>query len=80
MKRLALLFPLVLGCKVSDRTVIRVAEEAGLHSVEPGYALWGCSDDDDLAASFTAKTADGHDVAGVVCCGWLFKACTVRFS
>ena len=32
------------------------------------------------ATSFSAKTLAGHPAKGVVCCGLLVKACTVRLT
>lgn len=43
-----------------------------------GYALWGCSKEDEFNTGFRAVNPQGATVEGVVCCGW-FKNCTVRF-
>lgn len=47
-----------------------------------GAPMWGCSDDDSMFASsnFTATAPTGDDVEGTVCCGLVFKGCTVRFD
>ncbi len=46
-----------------------------------GDALFECSDSDSVLASatFIAKNAQGVTVTGAVCCGLMFKGCTVRF-
>ena len=44
-----------------------------------GYEFFSCGERDFSHTGFTAKNAQGRPVAGVVCCGLLFKACTVRF-
>ena len=35
---------------------------------------------DGSATGFAAMTAAGHPVKGVVCCGLMLKACTVRIT
>ncbi len=65
---------------VSDDTLKRVAESAGLHDVKAtGLAPMSCSKHDTFRSHFTAKNASGKTVHGSVCCGWL-KDCTVRFE
>ncbi len=46
-----------------------------------GPVLLSCGRDDSSATSreFTAVRQDGTQVSGVVCCGLVFKGCTVRF-
>lgn len=47
-------------------------------SVNQGV-LFSCGEDDSVLNSYSFKAKkNGHDVEGVVCCGW-FKACTVRY-
>lgn len=47
-----------------------------------GTPLFSCSEDDSMLASssFTATAPSGDDVDGSVCCGLMFKGCTVRFE
>lgn len=79
-KRTSLLLALVLGCNVSDDTVHRVAESAGLHDVRPtGVAPLSCAKGDTFRTHFEAKNSEGKKVKGTVCCG-VFKDCTVRFK
>lgn len=44
-----------------------------------GFEPFGCGKDDDTSTGFRAKNASGQVVEGVVCCGLVFKSCTVRF-
>lgn len=46
-----------------------------------GTPFFGCSKDDSFFASsnFTATAPTGDDVEGTVCCGLMFKGCTVRW-
>lgn len=81
MRQIAALVLLLSGCTVSDATVVRVAEANGMRDVEPGrWAPLSCGRGDSLRSSFHAKNAQGKPVQGVVCCGLLWKACTVRIE
>ena len=52
----------------------------GFSKIETGgYALLACGRDDFYATEFRAVNTAGQAVEGVVCCGILFKGCTVRF-
>lgn len=46
-----------------------------------GAPFFGCSEDDSMLASsnFRATAPTGDDVEGTVCCGLMFKGCTVRW-
>lgn len=82
MKKLGVaLVGLLLGCTVSDETLKRVVESNGLHDVQrAGWAPLSCGRGDGLRSHFTAKTAQGKVVRGTVCCGRIFKDCTVRYE
>ena len=81
MRSIAVFVLVLCSCTVSDATVTRVAEANGLHDVEPAsWAPMSCGKGDTLRSHFTAKNAAGKDVRGTVCCGLLFKECTVRFE
>ena len=45
-----------------------------------GYGWFKCSSDDWSHTKFSATTPAGIKVSGVVCCGLIFKNCTVRYS
>ena len=82
MRTVALFSAFLAGClcSVSDKTVVRTVEAAGLTDVEPGsWAPLSCSDGDRFRSHFKAKNAAGNAVHGVVCCGFM-KACTVRYE
>lgn len=75
---LTLLF--LVGCTDSSGAK-RILEAQGFTNIETtGYALTGCSDDDQYQTGFKAKGATGKTVEGVVCCGLVWKNCTVRFK
>lgn len=60
----------------------RILKSEGYENIEmKGAAFWGCSEDDSVFASnnFSA-TKNGYKVEGMVCCGLLFKGCTVRLN
>jgi len=66
------------SCTDADRT-ISTLEANGFTDIEPGdYAYFGCGQGDMFHTEFTATSANGKPVSGLVCCGW-FKSCTVRF-
>ena len=45
-----------------------------------GYKWFACAKDDWSHTGFTAINVNGQIVEGVVCCGLLFKNCTIRFN
>lgn len=68
-----------LGC-TNETDSGRALESYGFSDVRyTGYVWFACGKDDFSHTGFTANNAAGHPVSGVVCCGLLFKACTVRF-
>lgn len=67
------------GCTAGDAGV-NALEEAGYHDIELGGRAWaGCGEHDAMNSYFTAVNPSGRRVSGVVCCGLVMKACTVRF-
>lgn len=83
MKRLSIMMILfAVGCSVDPNTLQETLQDEGYYDIhDDGYAMFGCSKDDDFASNFHAKRRmpDGteREVSGVVCCGFL-KDCTVR--
>lgn len=61
----------------------RAVENMGFSDVVilDGVPFFSCSDSDDVffSANFSATNSAGKRVTGVVCCGSIGKACTVRF-
>lgn len=43
-----------------------------------GWEPFSCGQDDTFSTGFTADNPKGERVRGVVCCGLMFKACTIR--
>lgn len=59
----------------------RVLENAGYTDIEiKGRAYFMCSEDDTYATAFQATAPNGRSVTGAVCCGFVGKACTIRFD
>lgn len=44
-----------------------------------GWSPFVCGKDDTTETGFEAKNQAGQRVTGTVCCGLIFKGCTVRF-
>jgi len=60
-----------------------VVESQGYTNINIGEsAWWGCGREDSPFSSvyFNALGGDHKPVAGVVCCGYFFKGCTVRIE
>jgi len=67
------------GC---DEPAAEALKAQGYTSVRiGGPVILSCGRDDSISTSrrFTARRSDGVKVSGVVCCGLVFKGCTVRF-
>lgn len=63
-----------------DAKVIEAAEKHGLANVRiTGWNPLECSDGDSIARGFRATNANGRDVTGTICCGYMLKGCTVRW-
>lgn len=59
----------------------KILSDAGFKDIQmTGYKPFSCSEDDSLSTGFEAKNNDGKKVSGTVCCGLLFKNCTIRFD
>jgi hypothetical protein len=58
---------------------LRAIENNGLTDAKLGsWAVMACGSGDVESRRFTAKR-DGKTVSGIVCCGVVFKGCTVRW-
>lgn len=76
---LGLLAVLMIGCTSEEKT-IHTLRSAGFSYIKTeGYAWFACSDDDTFATQFSALNPQGELVEGAVCCGLVFKNCTIRF-
>lgn len=71
---------------VSSDAAVRAAVSSGIvdpritgqHGIAPGF--YGCGEDDDVAFDVAGRNASGQPVNAVVCCGLVFKNCTVRWK
>lgn len=82
MKALILLATVFLvGCSGSSEKVLTVLQNDGFEYIElTGNAWLGCSDDDFVFASYHfAATKNSKGMTGTVCCGLIFKGCTIRY-
>lgn len=67
------------GCS-NHRDSNRALEAAGYTNITThGWAPMSCGQGDTYSTSFTATNPVGRRVKGVVCCGFAFKNCTIRF-
>lgn len=80
MKKFVFIFALLLtGC--SDGSAARATlSKAGFSDVEiTGWKPFNCGQDDFSSTGFVATNSNGQRIDGVVCCGLIFKNCTIRF-
>jgi hypothetical protein len=69
----------IRGCSGDAATARRIVEDAGYHDVKiGGPKRLSCGGDDLASNTFTATSTTGRTVHGVVCCGLLWKNCTMR--
>jgi hypothetical protein len=55
-------------------------EKSGFTDIQvDGWAGLSCSEDDTFGTNFQATNPSNVTVTGVVCCGLVFKGCTIRF-
>lgn len=68
--------PLLTNSNLATQTL----EKAGYSNIEiVGWDMFGCSEDDFSATQFRATNPVGVQVEGTVCCGFIFKKCTIRY-
>ena len=67
------------GC-TDDSNSVRTLRSAGYSNIKiTGWEPFSCSEDDGFSTGFKATNPTGQTVTGVVCCGFVFKGCTIRF-
>ena len=67
------------GC-TDEASARRTLNASGFKDVQiTGYEWFSCGEDDASHTGFIATNPNGARVSGVVCCGLVFKACTIRF-
>jgi len=70
---------LITGC-TSDNQTKTTLEKAGYTNIEiSGWDALGCSDDDWYSTKFIATNPKDERIEGTVCCGLIFKKCTIRY-
>lgn len=74
-----LVWAAVCGCTDADETRRVLRAQGYSNIVTGGHAWFACSEDDEVRTKFVADNPKGVRVSGVVCCGLIFKNCTVRF-
>lgn len=80
MKYIALAAMVLLASCTNEDDTIRTLRSSGYTDiVTTGWEPMSCSKDDTFETGFRAKNPTGQWVRGVVCCGLVFKGCTVRF-
>jgi hypothetical protein len=67
------------ACTNEDATVQALRNSGFTNITTTGYDPFQCSEDDTYSTGFTATNSQGAIVSGTVCCGIVFKGCTVRF-
>lgn len=80
IRPLLLLLFLLPGC--GSDAALRAVHSHGFTDVQlTGQALLGCSEEDSALSSYTfvATNTERKPISGRVCCGLLFRGCTVRF-
>jgi len=80
MRNPALAFALTLlaACPATEDQVKDTLTALGFTDIERTQpAIWECSKEE-IGSHFTARNPAGAPISGVVCCGWVYKACTVR--
>jgi hypothetical protein len=81
-KLLVILLALTLlcGCLTDENRTRTTLEKSGYTDIQvDGWAGLSCSDSDTFATNFQATNPANVTVTGVVCCGLIFKGCTIRF-
>jgi hypothetical protein len=77
---LAVIVVLLLSGCTDEEGATEAIKDMGLTPIAVGgYGWFDCSEDDQFATKFTARNAQGRNVAGTVCSGW-FKGKTVRLD
>lgn len=81
-KLIAMCFAMCLmaGCMSSDSDATQTLRNSGYSNIKTtGLNPLSCSEDDFTRTGFVATNPSGQRVAGTVCCGMIFKGCTIRF-
>lgn len=75
-----ILAALLTGCSNSNDAK-RALDAMGFSNIRTtGFSFWSCAESDFYSTGFIATNAQGKEVHGAVCSGFLFKNSTVRFQ
>lgn len=70
-----------IGTNTNKTETRRILNENAYISVKTtGYKWFACSTDDWSHTGFSAINSNGNKIKGVVCCGLIFKNCTIRYK
>ena len=78
MRLLCLIAFTLVACSAPDASTdaLRAAGYTDIRMT--GWAPLSCGGDDTYSTGFSARNPAGEMASGVVCCGMLFKGCTIR--
>jgi len=70
-----------LATNVNQNATKRILQEANYKNIQiTGYNWFACYRDDWSHTGFIAENPSGILIKGTVCCGLIFKNCTIRFK
>jgi len=70
-----------LATNVNHSAAMRILQETNYKNIQiTGYNWFACSSDDWSHTGFIAENSSGTLIKGTVCCGLIFKNCTIRFK
>ena len=76
---LLILVIFITGCTSTNKT-INTLEKGGFTDIEVGsWDVFACSESDWFSTKFIATNPVGQKTDGTVCCGLIFKSCTIRY-
>ena len=80
MNKITLTIAMLFSSCTNEADSVRTLQNSGFTDIRTtGWSPMSCSKDDTFETGFSAKNPAGQRVSGVVCCGFVFKGCTVRF-
>jgi len=80
MNKLIILISIFLLSCTNEDAARKALENQGFTNIQiTGYEPFSCSDSDGTSTGFSATNPNGKNVSGAVCCGRLFKKCTIRW-
>lgn len=78
---LVIILAIMLSGCVSEKNTLKTLDSAGFGDIEvTNWKPFSCGEGDWFKTGFKATNVNGKEVTGTVCCGLIFKDCTIRFS